>query len=102
MRRDCQQQVPPATPAVAEEMLVLGPMDWLGVNICHLGNKDLLVMVNMYSNYKWVKELKKLSSEEVIKTMEGWFCSTGLPRCIRSDLGPQIQSVYSNWLANSV
>ena len=90
-------QPPPQLP---EEMLVLGPMDRLGIDICHLGNKNLLVMVDMYSNYKWVKELKKLSSEEVIRIMEGWFCSTGLPRCIRSDGGPQFRSTYANWLAS--
>ena len=90
-------QPPPQLP---DEMLVLGPMDRLGVDICHLGSKDLLVMVDMYSNYKWVKELKKVSSEEVIKTMEGWFCSTGLPRCVCSDGGPQFRSAYSNWLAS--
>ena len=37
-------QPPPQLP---EEMLVLGPMDRLGVDICHLGNKDLLVMVDI-------------------------------------------------------
>ena len=63
-------------------MLVLGPMDCLGVDICHLGNKDLLVMVDMYSNYKWVIQLKKLSVEEVIRVMEEWFCSAGIPRCV--------------------
>ena len=81
-------------------MLVLGPMDRLGVNICHLEGKDLLVMVDMFSNYKWVKELKRLHTEDVIKVMEGWFCSTGLPRCVRSDGGPQFKSTYSNWLSS--
>ena len=32
--------------------------------------------------------------------MEGWFCLTGLPRCMRSDGGPQFWSAYSNWLAS--
>ena len=32
--------------------------------------------------------------------MEGWFCSTGLPRCIRSNGGPQLRSAYANWLAS--
>ena len=41
-----------------------------------------------------------MNSEEVIKTMEGWFCSAGLPRCVRSDGGPQFRSAYSNWLAS--
>ena len=81
-------------------MLVLGPMDSLGVDICHLGSKDLLVMVDMYRNFKWVKELKRLHTEGVIRAMEGWFCSAGLPRCVQSDGGPQFKSAYSNWLAS--
>ena len=76
-------------------MLVLGPMDRLGVDICHLEGKDLLVMVDMFSNYKWVKELKRLHTEDVIKVMEGWFCSTGLPRYVQSDGGPQFKSTWA-------
>ena len=56
-------------------MLVLGPMDRLGVDICHLGTKGLLVMVNLYSNYKWVKELRGLHMENIIKAMKQWFCT---------------------------
>ena len=59
-----------------------------------------MVMVDMFGNYKWVGELKKLSTDEVIRIMEDWFCSAGLPRCIRSDGGPQFRSTYSNWLAS--
>ena len=32
--------------------------------------------------------------------MEGWFCSTGLPRCMQSDGGPQFNSSYSKWLSS--
>ena len=33
-------------PQIPEEMLILGPMDRLGVDICHLEKKDLLYMVD--------------------------------------------------------
>ena len=38
--------------------------------------------------------------EDIIKAMEGWFCTTGLPRCVRSDGGLQFKSSYSNWLSS--
>ena len=53
-------------PEVPEEMLVLRPMDRLGVDLCHLEGKDFMIMVNMISNFKWVKELKRTHTDSVI------------------------------------
>ena len=63
-------------------------------------SKVLLIMVEMYSNNNWINDLKRTHAEDVIRAMEAWFCAAGLPRCMRSNGGPQFKSSFSNWLAS--
>ena len=37
--------------------------------------------------------------EDMIRSMEEKFYSPGIPRAVRSDVGPQFRSADSNWLA---
>ena len=97
MARSKAHQPPPEVP---EEMLIIGPMDRVGVDLFHLEGRDYLIMVDLFSNFKWVKEMKRTHSQDIIKAMEGWFHSAGIPRCVRSDGGPQFCSEYANWLAS--
>ena len=69
-------------------MTIMRSMDRLGVDMFNYEGKDFLITVNHYSNYKCLKELKKNHAEDVIRTIEAWFCSAGLPRAVRSDGGP--------------
>ena len=70
------------------------------MDLFHLEGHDYLIMVDHFSNYKCVKVMKKTHSQDVIKVMETWFHSAGIPRCVRSDGGPQFRSEYANWLAS--
>ena len=70
------------------------------MDLFYLEGKDYLVMVDLYSNYKWVKEMKRTHTEDIIRAMETWFCAAGLPWCVRSDGGPRFHSDYANWLAS--
>ena len=72
--------------------MIMGPMDRLGVDLFHLEGKDFLIMVDMYSNYKWIKELKRTHAEDIIRAMEAWFYAAGLLQCVRSNGGPQFKS----------
>merc|ERR1711888_374310 len=87
-------------PEIPEEMLIIGPMDQVGVDLFHLEGHDYLIMVDHFSNYKWVKEMKRTHSQDIIKAMEDWFHAAGVPRCVRSDGGPQFRGEYANWLAS--
>ena len=67
MARSKAHQPPPEIP---EEMLIIGTMDREGVDLFHLEGREDLIMVDHFSNYKWVKEMKKTHSQDVIKAME--------------------------------
>ena len=74
-------------------------MDRLRTDLFHLGGKNYLVVVDLFSGFKWCSKLKLLDSSKVIAKMEHWFSQgCGLPRVIRSDSGPQFRSQYNNWL----
>ena len=75
-------------------------MDRVGVDLYHLEGRDYVIMVDIFSNFTWVKEMKRTHSQDIIKAMEGWFHSAGIPRCGRSDGGPQFRSEYAKWLAS--
>ena len=100
MQQTCQREAFTAPPPdLPEEMLEMGPMDRLRTDLFHLGGKNYLVVVDLFSGFKWCSKLKLLDSSKVIAKMEHWFSQgCGLPRVIRSDSGPQFRSQYNNWL----
>ena len=74
-------------------------MDRLGVDLFHWAGKMYVAMVDYFSGYKWMDILKRLNTEEVIKTMTRWFNSgSGIPRVVRADAGPQFRHSFNNWL----
>ena len=44
--------------------------------------------------------MKRTHSQDIIKAMENWFHTAGIPQCVRSDGGPQFHNEYANWLAS--
>ena len=80
-------------------MLEVGPMVRLGTDLFHHNGKDFLILVDFFSGFKWVAELKKLDSGEIIKHLKHWFSQgCGMPRAIRCDSGPQYRTAFNNWL----
>ena len=87
----------PAQPPqdLPESMLEVGPMDHLGTDLFHLNGKDYLILLDFFSGFKWVAELRNLDTGEIIKKLEHWFAQgCGLPCTIRCDSGPQFRSLH--------
>ena len=84
---------------IPETMMECGPMDRVGADLFHFAGKEYLVAVDFFSGYKWVTEMKRLDTNEVIKHLSHWFSQgCGFPRSLRCDSGPQFRSSLNNWL----
>ena len=82
---------------IPDSMLEVGPIDRLGTYLFHHRGKDFLIFVDFFSGFKWVAELKRLDSGEIIKHLTHWFSQgCGLPRAIRCDSGPQYRAEFNN------
>ena len=71
----------------------------VGADMFHFAGKEYLLAVDFFSGFKWVTEMKKLDTNEVIKHFSHWFSQgCGFPRSLRCDSGPQFRSSLNNWL----
>jgi len=88
-----QQQEPMKTTEVSH------PMEAVGVDLFDIGGKIHLVMVDRFSGFPFTASLKRTTTEDVTKLLEGWFLDWGFPKTIRSDGGPQFRSKFTEWCA---
>ena len=68
------------------------PFCEVGTDLFDLGSKKYLVLVDYYSKFVEVDELKATTTGEVIQVLQAQFCRHGIPRVLRSDNGPQFSS----------
>ena len=59
----------------------------VGVYVFHVGAKKYLALVDYYSSYTLVKELKRTTNEKICKTLDGWFSIFSFPNFLRADGG---------------
>ena len=78
-------------PLVQHEF-VARPWSKVGVDLCEFNNRNLLVVVDYYSNFIEVAHLKTTTSRTVIKEMKEIFARYGIPDTVVSDNGPQFSS----------
>ena len=64
-------QEPQIRPKVKEE--TLRAFERVGVDVFHVGSKKYLALVDYYSSYILVKELKRTTNEKIMETLDGWF-----------------------------
>ena len=68
------------------------PWSKIGVDLCELDGRNLLVAVDYYSNFVEVERLTTTTSSSVIKPMKEMFARYGVPDTVISDNGPQFDS----------
>ena len=70
------------------------PTPWwkLGSDLYHINNRDFLILVDYFSKYPIVAELKTLTSKAVVKAVKTTCSMFGVPKEFVSDNGPQYSS----------
>ena len=81
----------PLTPATA-------PMDRVSVDFFDAIGKKYLLMVDQFSGYPLVAEMRSTTSSATCAQLTTWFLRFGYPRTVRSDNGPQFTSAeFEEW-----
>ena len=68
------------------------PWERVGADLCELGGKHYLILVDYYSNFIEVDHLKETTSLQVIERLKPHFARHGIPDILITDNGPQFSS----------
>ena len=60
----------------------------VGVDLFSYGGSSNLLVVDYFSNFVEVKQLKESNSKEVIDSLKEIFSRNGIPKLLMSDQGP--------------
>jgi hypothetical protein len=90
----CQQSRPSqaAEPIITTEATYA--MEKVSADLFHQGGKTYLVLVDRFSGFPFVKQLRSTSTDAVTATMKDWFFDWGIPASIRTDGGPQFRQQF--------
>ena len=72
-------------------------MEQLGADLFQWSGKDFVAVVDRYSGYIWVKQLKKTATSNVTKVLMDIFREFGYPLSIYSDNGPQFRGPFDDF-----
>ena len=72
--------------------VITRPWAKLGVDLCELHGRTLIVVCDYFSNYLEVESLKTVTSRAVIRQLTAMFARHGIPDVVVSDNGPQFAS----------
>ena len=73
------------------------PMEKVSVDLFQSAGKHYLVMVDRYSRFPFVEEMRRLDTNGVIKILKNWFLDWGYPNRLRSDNGPQFRGPFTKF-----
>ncbi len=79
----------PHRPETLQPTTATFPMEMVSADLLEFNTHYYLIMVDCYSGYPWVQQLRRLNTEAITSTMHRWFLEYGLPLSIRTDGGPQ-------------
>ena len=74
----------------------IGSTPWskIGVDLCYLNDRTLLVVTDYYSNYLTVRRIPNQYTQNVTNELLGIFATHGLPETIICDNGPQFRDKF--------
>ena len=93
----CQTRRPSQArePAMAPRSPATYPMSHVGTDLFKLHGRDFLVMVDRFSGFPFLAELRRTHTSDVVQVLTAWFRQFGWPRAIRTDGGPQFRGEFS-------
>ena len=94
----CQELRPsqPREPFRVDPMGATSPMEALGMDLFHCKSEFLLV-VDRFSGFIWVRKLRNLDTDAIIRHLRGIFDEFGNPERIRTDGGPQFRGGFTEF-----
>ena len=87
-----RQSVPGREPILQHDIIEC-PWAKIGVDLCELNGRILLVVCDYHSNLIEIDNINKATSQTVSKSLKGMFSRHGAPDIVISDNGPQFSSV---------
>ncbi len=90
---ECAKNQVPAKEPLISTPLPDYPWQMAGVDLFELNNKQYLLLVDYFSRYPEVRELKSTTSKVIIQHLKSLFSHHGIPEILRSDNGPQFSSL---------
>lgn len=88
-------QEPHLRPKVKEETQA---MERIGLDVFHVGSKKYLALVDYYSSYILIKELRRTTNQKIMETLDQWFAVFSSPRVCRAD-GGEFRESFDRFLA---
>ena len=72
-------------------------MERIGLDVYHVGSRKFLAMVDFYSSFILVKEMKRTTNENIFKTLDAWFSIFSSPQFCRCD-GGEFRDAFDRFL----
>ena len=76
------------------------PYDKLGIDLFQINDKHFLLIIDYFSKFPEISELKQTTSKDTINALKEVFCRHGIPTTVVSDNGPQFASKEYKDFAN--
>ena len=76
------------------------PWAKIGMDLCQIGDRTLLVLTYYYSNFLSVEKVDNTNIKGIIKILLKMFAIHGIPQEIVSDNGPQFRSEFKECTRN--
>ena len=73
------------------------PLEALSLDLFHLGQHEYLIIVDRFSGFPWVFQLRQLSTEAILKCCRQVFRTFGAPQRCRTDGGPQFRTPFTSF-----
>lgn len=74
------------------------PWEAISSDLFHSGGKTFIIIVDRYSGFPHVSQLRKTDTQSVIKVLWDLFLEFGFPSRCRCDGGPQYQTDLDKWM----
>ena len=83
----------PGRELILQHDIIERPWAKIGVDLCELNGRTLLVVCDYYSNFIEIDNINKATSQTVSKALKGMFSRYGIPDIVISDNGSQFSSM---------
>ncbi|XP_037521850.1 uncharacterized protein K02A2.6-like [Rhipicephalus sanguineus] len=88
----CQEHRKPGTEPLLLTPLPAHPWETVGIDLFTLEGKEYVVVVDYYSRFIELEQLKRTTTKDIAQVLEPIFARFGVPTTLRTDNGPQFTS----------
>eukprot|EP00095_Tigriopus_kingsejongensis_P000402 snap_masked-scaffold19_size710362-processed-gene-4.9 protein:Tk00402 transcript:snap_masked-scaffold19_size710362-processed-gene-4.9-mRNA-1 annotation:"PREDICTED: uncharacterized protein LOC100900865" len=97
---DCSRLLPSQQKEPLVQTQAQRPFESVSVDLFELKGQHYLVMVDRYSLWTCVQNVRKLDTATIVQCLDRWFIDYGLPDRIRTDGGPQFRGPFKEYCSS--